>query len=147
MITRKRVSHSEDETLQLGRRIGDSIAAPQLILLKGELGAGKTLITRGLVEGLGCEDSSIVHSPTFTLVNRYETDRGPVYHVDLYRLDTARDQYSIGLEEILTENAVIIVEWSEKLLLRTGQALRLDIQVQPDETRLITIQDTCDDAQ
>ncbi len=104
---------SEQETVQLGRVFAETLHTPCVVLLHGELGAGKTTFTRGMVTGLGAQNDP-VRSPTFTLVNPY-TGRLPIYHVDLYRVDTLRDLETIGMDEISSQDAVIIVEWGEKL--------------------------------
>ena len=110
-------STGEEQTLEIGRKIGSVLQPPKVILLEGCLGAGKTALTRGIVSGyFGLPfDRPDVRSPTFSLVNQYEHHGRVVFHIDLYRLDTAGEQYSIGLDEILSEEAVIIIEWSEKL--------------------------------
>jgi tRNA threonylcarbamoyladenosine biosynthesis protein TsaE len=84
------------------------------VLLRGALGTGKTTLTRGIAQGLGLEDLSLVSSPSFTIVNVYH-GRCPIYHVDLYRLEGARDLYSIGLDDFLGTEGVTVVEWSERL--------------------------------
>ena len=89
-------SLSEEDTLALGRKIGKELKLPVVVLLFGDLGAGKTVLTRGIAEGLGLRDSSLVHSPTFSLVNEYQTLSCGIRHIDLYRLDSLQDQYSIG---------------------------------------------------
>ncbi len=133
-------SRSEAETLRIGELIGRRLHPPCLILLHGELGAGKTTLTRALALGLGLEDASIVHSPSFTLVNQYPTKGESIYHIDLYRLDGLSDLYSIGMEEILSREAVIIVEWAEKLILDVEGAVTIRILVDPNsEERRIQV--------
>lgn len=110
-------SESEQETLRIGKDLGKRIEPPLLILLYGELGAGKTVLARGLAEGLGMPDTSRVRSPSFTLVNEYPARCGTIYHLDLYRLENLRDLYSIDIEDILASHAVVIIEWAEKLKL------------------------------
>ena len=97
----KFVTHSESETEEVGRKLGQGLTEPRIILLTGRLGAGKTAFTRGLACGLGLEDPSQVHSPTFSLINQYPIRSCTLYHIDLYRLDGNRDFYSIGLEELV----------------------------------------------
>lgn len=112
-MDREIVSHSEDETLEFGRSLASSLPVPARILLHGDLGAGKTTLTRGLGEGFGV-DPDEVSSPTFTLINQYE-GRVKVFHVDLYRVGP-EDTAEIGLDEILEDpDAVVIVEWAERL--------------------------------
>ncbi|MBI4444379.1 MAG: tRNA (adenosine(37)-N6)-threonylcarbamoyltransferase complex ATPase subunit type 1 TsaE [Acidobacteria bacterium] len=108
-------SASEEETLRLGRELGRTIKPPLAVLLYGELGAGKTVLARGIAEGLEVFDPALVRSPTFTLVNEYPSKSGVIYHIDLYRLETERDFSSIGLDELLGKDAVVMVEWPEKL--------------------------------
>lgn len=132
-------SASEDETFALGRRIASALTAPRVLLLFGELGAGKTAFTRGFASGLGMADLSQVHSPSFTLVNQYETPAGTLYHIDLYRLETSRDLYSIGLEELLWEGTWAVVEWAERLPWTLQNPLLVRIRVEPDESRSFEI--------
>ena len=139
-MTETHRSRSEAETLRIGELIGRRLHAPCLILLHGELGAGKTTLTRALALGLDVEDASIVHSPSFTLVHQYPAKGETIYHVDLYRLEGLSDLYSIGMEEILSREAVIIVEWAEKLILEVERAITIRIQVDPiSEERRIQV--------
>jgi len=124
-----RETTSEEETVALGREIGFKLLPPRVVLLHGELGSGKTLLTRGITQGLGLTESTPVRSPTFTLVHHYQTPAATVYHVDLYRLNGLRDLYSIGLEEMLEATAITIIEWAEKLLLPVENPVEVRIQV------------------
>lgn len=108
------VTHSREETFQLGYSAGQSLTAPCIFLLEGDLGVGKTVFAKGLICGLGCPEPDDVTSPSFTLINEYQY-RFHVFHVDLYRLETLEDLHSLDLDDILSETAVIIVEWAEKL--------------------------------
>ncbi|MBI3399100.1 MAG: tRNA (adenosine(37)-N6)-threonylcarbamoyltransferase complex ATPase subunit type 1 TsaE [Deltaproteobacteria bacterium] len=102
---------SPDETVGLGRKIGEGLKAGDVVALVGELGTGKTLFTQGLVQGLGVK--GYVKSPSFTIVNKYD-GRFPVYHLDLYRLGDVNELYELGIEEYLYGDGVCIVEWAEK---------------------------------
>lgn len=134
-------SHSQEETVEIGRSIAAALEEPATILLFGELGAGKTTLTRGLALGLGVEEASVVRSPTFTLVNEYQGGSGTIYHLDLYRLEGLRDLYSIGIEEILSSHSFVIVEWGEKLLLPPDRPLNIRILAEGDgETRRIEVE-------
>jgi len=133
------VSYSEEETTALGSRLASSLAQPRIILLYGELGAGKTVFTRGFAAGMGMNDLSRVHSPSFTLINQYETPLGILFHVDLYRLETARDLYSIGLDELLSDETWAIVEWADRLPWPVPEPIQVAIEVESDETRSIQI--------
>ncbi|MBN2432860.1 MAG: tRNA (adenosine(37)-N6)-threonylcarbamoyltransferase complex ATPase subunit type 1 TsaE [Acidobacteria bacterium] len=106
-------SDSEQETFAVGHTFGRSLIVPSVVLLYGELGTGKTVFIRGVCESLGV-DQRAVRSPSFTLINQY-TGRIPLFHVDLYRLHGQADLESIGLEEIIESEAVILVEWAERL--------------------------------
>lgn len=96
-----------------GERLAGSLPSRALILLIGDLGAGKTTFAKGIVKGLGASDPADVTSPTFTLIHEY--GEGPrVYHIDLYRLRTSREAASLGLDELLDRKAVVLVEWGER---------------------------------
>jgi tRNA threonylcarbamoyladenosine biosynthesis protein TsaE len=110
----KKISHSPEETLQLGKSLGSSLISGDIILLNGDLGAGKTHLTQGICYGVGLEESSYIRSPTFTLINEYQ-GKLPIYHIDLYRIDSLEEIYSLGLEEILFNQGITIIEWAEKL--------------------------------
>lgn len=135
------LTHSSDETLARGREIGARLKPPALVLLSGELGAGKTTLTKGIVSALGAAEEDQVTSPTFTLVHKY--DHGAVvYHVDLYRVGDFHDLETLGLEDFLTELAIIIVEWPEKLTLRTDwPVVRIQLEHAGGDSRRITIRD------
>ena len=133
-------SSSEEETRSIGLRLGESLQPPRVVLLSGELGAGKTVLTQAMAAGLEVEDPSLVRSPSFTLINEYPSARGRIYHVDLYRLEGADDLHSIGLEEILGREAVVIIEWGEKLDLPVDDPVRVRILVDPvSDERLLEI--------
>ena len=106
-------SHSEDETAGVARRLAATLAAGDIVLLFGDLGAGKTAFVRGLAEGLNV-DPSEVSSPTFTLMQEYRGGRLPLIHVDLYRLNHAREIDDLGLEE-LGASGVLAIEWADRL--------------------------------
>ena len=106
------ISRSPEETLALGEAWGRAAAAGLVIGLTGDLGAGKTQLARGIARGLGI--TGRVHSPTFTLVNEYAGGRLPMYHVDLYRLQTVEQVASAGLEEYFQPAGVSVIEWAER---------------------------------
>lgn len=138
------LTHSSEETLALGRRLGARLKPPLLVLLSGELGAGKTTLTKGIVSGLGAAQEEQVTSPTFTLIHKY-ADGATVYHVDLYRVGDFQDLESLGLEDFLTEQAVVIIEWPEKFTLRTDWAVvRVHLEHVSDDTRRISIDEPAD---
>ena len=138
-MTTETISTSEDQTLQIARELARSLTLPAHILLLGDLGAGKTLFSKGLAEGFGVEDVTEVSSPTFTLINRYK-GRVPVYHIDLYRIETGALE-GLGLDEIFDEtNAAIIVEWAERLgTFETPGAVQVILSYVDEHSRKIRI--------
>jgi len=102
-------------TLAIAGTIAEILSGPRVVVLRGELGAGKTTLVKGWLEALGAAKQEEVTSPTFTLVHEYEGKRGRVYHLDLYRLETERELAALGFEEMAEEpEAVVLVEWGEK---------------------------------
>ena len=135
------VSSSERETFDLGVRIGNQLSGGEILLLNGSLGAGKTILVKGIARALGLDDEEVT-SPSFTLVNPHN-GRLLLYHIDLYRLDEgASAAYAVDLEEILAdENAVIVIEWAERMgryPLPAG-AWRISINGDGDAPRFISI--------
>jgi tRNA threonylcarbamoyladenosine biosynthesis protein TsaE len=136
---RKIVSRSADETVRIGHEIAGEIVAPVLVLLSGELGSGKTTFAKGLISGLGSAREHDVTSPTFTLIHEFN---GPtkVYHIDLYRIEGEAELGSLGLEDLFSSPAVIVVEWPEKLRLATDwPVLRIRFEQHEDSGRDILI--------
>jgi tRNA threonylcarbamoyladenosine biosynthesis protein TsaE len=137
------LTKSCEETTEFGRTLATQLNAPVLVLLKGDLGAGKTTLTKGIVSGLGAAAEEDVTSPTFNLVHVFKTQSTPpvkVYHVDLYRLEGTHDLESIALEDILSEPAIAIIEWSERLTLRTNWPIvRIELEHAGDDARRIRI--------
>jgi tRNA threonylcarbamoyladenosine biosynthesis protein TsaE len=131
-------TRSEEETIALGRRLGSEIAHG-VVLLIGNLGAGKTTLAKGIVEGRNGTPVDEVSSPTFTLIHQYGKDV-PVFHIDLYRLDETREVEGLGLEELFASGSVILLEWAERfpaLLPRERTEIRL--RALPDDTREISV--------
>ena len=112
------ISHSPEETVAKGREIAAALRPPVIVMLRGDLGSGKTTLTKGIISGLGAASEEDVTSPTFTLVHVFR-NHFPVYHVDLYRIENFQDLDSLGLEDALGQKAIIIVEWSERFSYRT----------------------------
>jgi tRNA threonylcarbamoyladenosine biosynthesis protein TsaE len=105
-------THGEEETIEVGRRIAATLPKRAVVLLIGNLGAGKTTLAKGIISGLGASEPEDVTSPTFTLVHEY--GEGRVYHIDLYRLDRAEQVATLGLDEIFDREAVVLIEWGER---------------------------------
>lgn len=107
-------TRSADETVAFGRTLGELLAPPKLVLLRGDLGAGKTTLVKGIATAFDAAAEEDVTSPTFTLVHEYRGPRAALYHIDLYRVDTARELETLGLDDLRSENSVLLIEWGEK---------------------------------
>jgi tRNA threonylcarbamoyladenosine biosynthesis protein TsaE len=112
------VTRSSEETTAWGREFAKKLKAPVLVLLTGDLGSGKTTLTKGIVAGLGAASEDEVTSPTFTLVHVYGKAE-KVYHADLYRIESFHDFETLGLEDVFAKPAVVILEWSERFPLQS----------------------------
>jgi tRNA threonylcarbamoyladenosine biosynthesis protein TsaE len=130
---------TESEMKHWGFELGEAIVAPLVVSLSGNLGAGKTTLAQAICEGYGVAES--VTSPTYALVHRYDAPKSPVYHVDLYRLDDAAQLTNIGWDDLLTERAVVIVEWPERAGDRMpDDHLHIDIEyLEGDESRRVLL--------
>jgi len=129
-------SSSEDETRRIAARVAATLHPGEVLLVSGDLGAGKTAFVRGLAEGLGL-DGDLVTSPTFTLVHEYRGGRLPLIHVDLYRLDSV-DLAEIGLDDDLATAGVVAVEWPERLTRGVPGAIHIRIDDAGGDERVIT---------
>jgi tRNA threonylcarbamoyladenosine biosynthesis protein TsaE len=139
------ISHSPAETESLGERWGCEARSGLVIVLCGDLGAGKTALVRGIARGLGI--AARVHSPTFTLVNEYAGGKLKLFHLDLYRLETPEDIRSAGIEEFLRPDGVAVIEWAERLgdgrwEMGDGQIRRVKIEVVSETERRIVYEDS-----
>lgn len=114
MASQRFLTHSAAETVALGRKLAAQLQAPKLVVLRGELGAGKTTLVKGIAEGFEAAAEEQVTSPTFTLVHEYRGPKANVFHVDLYRVDTERELETLGLDDLFDERSVILIEWGEK---------------------------------
>jgi tRNA threonylcarbamoyladenosine biosynthesis protein TsaE len=133
LINHSIVCASPEETFDLGTKLADELREQDVVLLRGGLGAGKTLLTKGILHGLNF-DTDEVTSPSFALVNLYRTEKFDVYHVDLWRIEKSENAaFEIGLDEILAEpNAVVIIEWAERLGDHQFDSRVFDIQIDGD---------------
>jgi tRNA threonylcarbamoyladenosine biosynthesis protein TsaE len=111
---REVVTHSAEETIALGRSLAPSLAPPKLVLLRGDLGAGKTTLVKGIARAFDAAQEDDVTSPTFTLIHEYRGPQVNVYHIDLYRVDTPRQLETLGLDDLTQENSLLLLEWGEK---------------------------------
>ena len=113
-MTSQTTTHSAEETIAFGRSLAAVLAPPLIVLLRGDLGAGKTTLVKGIAEGFGAARAEDVTSPTFTLVHEYRGPHITLYHIDLYRIETQRDLETLGLDDLLAPNCVLLIEWGEK---------------------------------
>lgn len=137
------VSNSPDETFEIGEKIGESLRGGEAVLLSGGLGAGKTLLTKGILHALDF-DADEVTSPSFTLVNLYKTEKFDVYHIDFWRLETDSDAaFAVGLNEIFEDaGAVVIIEWAERLqnFSFPAKIFRVKMEGDGDDPRKISVE-------
>jgi len=109
------ITNSAEETIELGRKLAAELDPPKLVLLRGDLGAGKTTMVKGIAEAFEAASQDDVTSPTFTLIHEYRGPEVSVYHIDLYRIDTPRELETLGLDELISdERNVVLIEWGEK---------------------------------
>jgi tRNA threonylcarbamoyladenosine biosynthesis protein TsaE len=114
MATQEFVTHSAEETIALGRTLAATLIPPKLVLLRGDLGAGKTTLVKGIAEAFQAASAEDVTSPTFTLIHEYRGPQASIYHIDLYRIDTPRQLETLGLDDLVTNNSILLIEWGEK---------------------------------
>jgi tRNA threonylcarbamoyladenosine biosynthesis protein TsaE len=135
------ITHSAEETIAWGREFAKRVNAPALILLTGDLGSGKTTLTKGIVSGLGAANEDDVTSPTFTLVHVYgKQPQAKVYHADLYRIETFHDFETLGMEDMFATPSVAILEWSERFPLQSPwPQLRVRLEHLGGDARRITV--------
>lgn len=133
------ITHSSEETTNWGRVLAKRLTAPVLVLLTGDLGSGKTTLTKGIVAGLGAANEDEVTSPTFTLVHVYGK-AAKVYHADLYRIETFHDFETLGLEDVFGKPAIVILEWSERFPLQSPwPQVRIRLEHQGGDSRRICV--------
>ena len=115
VATKELITNSAEETIELGRKLAGELRPPKLVLLRGDLGAGKTTMVKGIAEAFEAASQDDVTSPTFTLIHEYRGPEVSVYHIDLYRIDTPRELETLGLDELIAEDRnVVLIEWGEK---------------------------------
>ncbi len=134
---KKYITHSEEETFNLAKTVAQSLMGNEVILLKGKLGSGKTIFTKGIASGCGLNDIDQVCSPSYVLINIYKAKYN-IYHIDLYRLDNESEIQDLGWEDFL-DRGIIIFEWAQKLEYNFTNAIEVDISIGENEERHITI--------
>ena len=140
-VLREISTHSADETVAFGRTLPDLLAAPKLVLLRGDLGAGKTTLVKGIAAAFEAASEEDVTSPTFTLIHEYRGPRANLYHIDLYRIDTARELDTLALDDLREPNSILLIEWGEKFpnLLRQRD-LEISLEREGENSRRIKIE-------
>lgn len=113
-VLREITTHSAEETIAFGRTLAEVLSPPKLVLLRGDLGAGKTTLVKGIAVAFDAAAEEDVTSPTFTLVHEYRGPQAHLYHIDLYRIDTLRELETLGLDDLRAENSILLIEWGEK---------------------------------
>ena len=119
------ISRSTEETEKIAFEFAKNLTGGEVITLDGDLGAGKTAFTRGLAKGLGIIDS--VTSPTFTIVNEYRNGKIPLFHFDVYRLESSDEMYDIGWDDYISQGAVIVIEWAKNIVDILENCITIDI--------------------
>jgi tRNA threonylcarbamoyladenosine biosynthesis protein TsaE len=113
-MTSETMTHSAEETIAFGRILARELSPPLIVLLRGDLGSGKTTLVKGIAEGFDAACPEDVTSPTFTLVHEYRGARANLYHIDLYRIETQRELESLALDDLLAPESILLIEWGEK---------------------------------
>jgi tRNA threonylcarbamoyladenosine biosynthesis protein TsaE len=113
-MIREITTNSPEETIAFGHALSEMLTPPKLVLLRGDLGAGKTTLVKGIAAAFGAAKEDDVTSPTFTLVHEYRGPRANLYHIDLYRIDTQRELDTLALDDLRSDNSILLIEWGEK---------------------------------
>jgi tRNA threonylcarbamoyladenosine biosynthesis protein TsaE len=113
-VLREALTHSAEETIAFGRTLSSLLTPPKLVLLRGDLGAGKTTLVKGIAAAFEAAAEEDVTSPTFTLVHEYRGPRANLYHIDLYRVDTPRELETLALDDLRSDDSILLIEWGEK---------------------------------
>jgi len=133
-------SHSAEETTELGRRLATDLKPGSIVLLRGDLGAGKTTMVKGIAEGFQAAKAEDVTSPTFTLIHEYRGPAVTLYHIDLYRIDTQRELDTLALDDLMTPQSILLIEWGEKFE-RFGKERDVEIAIKHNnnDERQVTV--------
>jgi tRNA threonylcarbamoyladenosine biosynthesis protein TsaE len=133
-------THSGEETTELGRRLAADLKPGTIVLLRGDLGAGKTTMVKGIAEGFKAARAEDVTSPTFTLIHEYRGPAVTLFHIDLYRIDTQRELDTLALDDLMTANSILLIEWGEKFeRFAKERDVEIAIEHRGAEDRVITV--------
>ena len=141
MATQEFITHSPEETIALGRTLAAMLTPPKIVLLRGDLGAGKTTLVKGIAEAFHASSADDVTSPTFTLIHEYRGPEANLYHIDLYRIDTPRQLETLGLDDLISSNSILLIEWGEKFARFERERdveIALERMLPPDNDKLST---------
>lgn len=141
MSTQEYITHSAEETIAVGRQLAAKLSSAHLVMLRGELGAGKTTLAKGIAEGLQAASHEDVTSPTFTLIHEYRGPEVTIFHVDLYRIETQRELDTLGLDELIAEQGnLVLLEWGEKFArFEKERDVEIRIERKGEQERRITV--------
>jgi tRNA threonylcarbamoyladenosine biosynthesis protein TsaE len=133
-------THSAEETIAFGRTLAELLTPPKLVLLRGDLGAGKTTLVKGIAAAFDAAAEEDVTSPTFTLVHEYRGPGANLYHIDLYRIDTPRELETLGLDDLRSDNSLLLIEWGEKFpRLQQDRDVEISLEREGENGRRIKI--------
>jgi tRNA threonylcarbamoyladenosine biosynthesis protein TsaE len=133
-------THSAEETIAFGRTLAELLRPPKVVLLRGDLGAGKTTLVKGIAAAFEAAAEEDVTSPTFTLVHEYRGPRANLYHIDLYRIDTTRELETLALDDLRSENSILLIEWGEKFSrLQSDRDMEISLERESENGRRIKI--------
>lgn len=133
------ITHSPEETIEYGRRLASELRPASIVLLRGDLGAGKTTMVKGIAEGFRAAGKEDVTSPTFTLVHEYRGPDVDLFHIDLYRIDTQKELDTLALDDLQSEHSILLIEWGEKFeRFRSERDYEISIEREEEEERKIT---------
>jgi tRNA threonylcarbamoyladenosine biosynthesis protein TsaE len=139
-MVREFTTSSPEQTIVVGRELALLLTPPKLVILTGDLGAGKTTLIKGVAEGFQAASEEDVTSPTFTLIHEYRGPSATLYHIDLYRIDTPRELDTLALDDLMSENSVLLIEWGEKFpRFQRERDLKIVIQRASDRERRIQV--------
>jgi tRNA threonylcarbamoyladenosine biosynthesis protein TsaE len=141
MNVHEHITHSAEETMALGRKLAPTLKSVRMVVLRGDLGTGKTTLVKGIAEGLQTASQDDVTSPTFTLIHEYRGPEVNLFHVDLYRIDTPRELDTLGLDELFAEEGnLVLLEWGEKFpRFEKERDVEISIERRADQERKFTI--------
>ena len=133
-------THSAEETTDVGRQLAAELKPGSIVLLRGDLGAGKTTLIKGIAEGFNAAEAEAVTSPTFTLIHEYRGPDATLYHIDLYRIDTQRELDTLALDDLMEPNTILLIEWGEKFeRFRKERDVEIAIEPQGGDNRVIQV--------